>query len=304
MAIGLSGDRDNELLELFCHHLVGLTWYEGTADSNGEYVKPPTPFLGSGFVIQIGEDFWLATAGHIFKDHDKRMAKPAAKYSTPFLFDYWSPESTVPDPLRYDFFDDSTSLAFVSYSETEGLDFALIQMPELIGKALSKTIKPFRRIDWVEGAKTKFDFHAVLGIPIARAQVTCTSKDGKTTTKTAPIPELIFLDEVEWPHPKIEKTEQPQFVAKLHERSDISTVEGMSGGPILGFKREGSQIRYYPVAIQSRWNPKRRIVVGCPLDLVGNRFETFIETMESEFDGSDEETETCPAPDSYNSPPS
>jgi hypothetical protein len=165
MSIGLTDNKIDEVLKLFRHHLVGFTWYEGLGNNKGEYVREPTAFLGSGFIVGMHDTYFLATAGHIFTGHDERMQEPGYQTTKPTIFDHWSPASTVANPIPFDFFDPDRVPVFLNYDEKQGMDFALMPIPPLIGAALVKTIKPFRRIDWFEGATIEFDFHAVLGIP-------------------------------------------------------------------------------------------------------------------------------------------
>ena len=44
---------------------------------------------------------------------------------------------------------------------------------------------------------------------------------------------------------------------------DLESVVGMSGGPIIGIRHNSNgQLAYWPVAMQSRWLPDQRIVIG------------------------------------------
>jgi len=64
-------------------------------------------------------------------------------------------------------------------------------------------------------------------------------------------------------------TRYPRFIGQLDQALDISSISGMSGGPIFGFM-VGAQTRYWIVALQSSWLPKRRIVFGCPLPTIAS----------------------------------
>ncbi|MGH7193449.1 MAG: hypothetical protein ACREJM_07930, partial [Candidatus Saccharimonadales bacterium] len=55
------------------------------------------------------------------------------------------------------------------------------------------------------------------------------------------------------------------FVARIHKEADIETIEGMSGGPIYGFRFDDrGNLRYHIVALQSSWLPKQRVIFACP----------------------------------------
>ena len=57
------------------------------------------------------------------------------------------------------------------------------------------------------------------------------------------------------------------FAGELLDKSEPSSVVGMSGGPIVGFKKYGENLDYWIVAIQSQWYEGTRITLGCPFPL-------------------------------------
>lgn len=57
-----------EHLQLLCHHLVGLTWYQGETREDGEYTQKPEWQAASAFIADIGGWAWLVTAGHVFTE--------------------------------------------------------------------------------------------------------------------------------------------------------------------------------------------------------------------------------------------
>src|SRR5262249_54517786 len=64
----------------------------------------------------------------------------------------------------------------------------------------------------------------------------------------------------------VQPTTIPWFVGQLPRQLDIPDIRGMSGGPILGFRRnKDNQWEYWVVALQSWWFPDRRIIFGCSL---------------------------------------
>ena len=42
-------------------------------------------------------------------------------------------------------------------------------------------------------------------------------------------------------------------------------IDGMSGGPILAFKRDASGLRYWVIGVQSVWHKPTRTIGACPI---------------------------------------
>ncbi|MCX5896195.1 MAG: hypothetical protein NTZ51_10250 [Proteobacteria bacterium] len=64
----------------------------------------------------------------------------------------------------------------------------------------------------------------------------------------------------------------------MHENLPLSSIVGMSGGPIFGFKY-GPPMAYWIVAIQSSWLRSQGIVFGCPLPVLAGMLTTWIDDL-------------------------
>ena len=72
-----------------------------------------------------------------------------------------------------------------------------------------------------------------------------------------------------------------QFVGVINRNEKISDIVGTSGGPILGIRMDADgRNRYWPVAIQSRWRRRSRIVVGTSIPIVAQRIHDWIAEFE------------------------
>jgi hypothetical protein len=65
-----------------------------------------------------------------------------------------------------------------------------------------------------------------------------------------------------------EETEYERFIGEITNKSDIESLEGTSGGPIVGFFKQEDQTAYWVVALQSH-SLGNRYVFGCPVKLFG-----------------------------------
>ena len=66
----------------------------------------------------------------------------------------------------------------------------------------------------------------------------------------------------------------PLFYGRVIIGDDLISIDGMSGGPIFAFHRnKKGEMKYWLVALQSRWRPKSHIIVACPTKILGHFLE-------------------------------
>jgi len=266
-----------DVLQLFCRHLIGIGWYEGRVNENDEFTKTPDFYGASGFLLQLHEELpsfcALITAGHVFTDYQERMSKPRMGAKVHSIFDSWGPYSRCKTRIPFDLFG---APAFVTYDEKTGVDLAAVPLPELVLTLLLQTTIPFRKANWVHQRDISFAFFAMLGLPNEDAEQITKHADVKSIN-TLQNPALLFLDPCELPD-GIAPASNPQFVGRIKPCADLKSVVGMSGGPIFGFcKNSNGPLAYWPVAIQSRWLPERRIVIGTLLAPIALTIEQDLE---------------------------
>lgn len=270
-----AGEKMPECLSLICHRLVGLTWYEGETHPDGKYCSKPEWRCASAFVADIADKAWLVTAGHVFNITEKlKRSNPNFKTSEHMVWDVWSPKATVAKPIPFDFFDQDVARFSIDEAE-EGIDLALIPLSAHPGRLLAQTIAIFPRNDWLDSDEHDYDAYFIVGTPscVAEEEVTRHESGGSITNYHRP--SLVALERID--QSEVQKRRHPQFVARIHDEYFIGSIEGMSGGPILGFRQnEHGVLRYWPVAIQSRWIERKRIVIGTLLAPCLRAFESLL----------------------------
>ena len=259
MALREMDTNARDFTEFFSRHLVGLCWYEGPVNRKGEFSENPIFQCASGFLLQVEDRLRLVTAGHVLTEIEDSLKKNGHVAQQHSLFDIWSPRCTVKERIPFDF---SDAPSIVEYDPTLGVDIAVIELPDLYLKMLSQTIEPFTHENWIHQSNVQFDFYAILGIPgEAATQVL----DGNSIT-TYPQPQVIFVETAPLDAEIHIDTPVPQFFGKIMEIDPIGDIGGTSGGPILGFREEpNGQLRYWPVAVQSRWRQGSRTITGTSL---------------------------------------
>ena len=265
----------NDVIAFFCRHLIGIGWYEGHVNSDGEFTAKPTFFGASGFLLQLHDEFpgsiALITAGHVILDAKKRAEKNGTAIRSAGIFDIWGEHSTVDMRIPFDIFN-APAIA----EHDDGIDYAAIVLPTHVTQMLAQTTTPFTKKNWVHQSDVEFDFYAIVGLPSEDAEQKFENSELRKFITTYQNPAILFVSPCELPSNAAPKS-HPQFIAKINNKADIGSIVGMSGGPILGFRKDESGLHYWPVAIQSSWFENKRIVVGTPLPAIAATIEQEIE---------------------------
>ncbi len=251
-------------VDFFCRHLVGISWREGPPGNH-------QPQLASGFLLQVGEKFCLATAAHVLRGIDKNRKRYGYTTSTHRLIDAWSPRCVVKEHLIFDFTQEPR-LEF--YKPDDGVDIAVIVLPDLYADELLRTIEPFTPERWMHQSEVEFDpIYAILGTPVGDSDLT-----------SYPPPQVVFVKREESGG---DETMFPQFVGTILPNYPLKELKGASGGPILGFKKDSDgNLLYWPVAVQSRWDDRTRRVKGTSLPHFAKALYSFLSQQHEEQDES------------------
>lgn len=246
-------DHSSGALEFLCRHLVAL--YVTCQVDN----EDPQVHTYSGTVICIRGLYFFLTAGHALKGLDEAIKSGRMRVLKAFLVDVFGSERVTDEPIPFDFIN---GLRAYIDDEEEGLDFGIIGLHPHYVRLLGKNgIKVISEENWINQHTVKFDGYAMLGLPDEFNRSNMDNAYGEFS------PTLIPVKRLEQPPPDHVKR-CPRFVGQLHPNLEITSIRGMSGGPIIGFS-SGPPARYWVVAIQSSWLPQDKITFGCPLRVLG-----------------------------------
>jgi hypothetical protein len=249
-----SGERTaQDALRFFCQHLVGLSMKYTLPDGMREMRAY------SGFLLEVRGVWFYATAGHSLVN--LFQALPRCANVTTHLHDAWGTnavQSSIPFPL--------VDSWHVEVDEDEsGLDVGLVVVEAIIRRNLEANgIRAFNEKAWRD-PPLDMEAHKLLGIP---DQLTTKRIDHDQDIVLGVRPTLLSLTQVPAP-PEMEKS-TPSFYGKLADRiadsetgGTLDELSGLSGGPILGFRRNSEgQLKYWLVAVQSAWRRDLRVVRG------------------------------------------
>ncbi|WP_271554937.1 hypothetical protein [Bradyrhizobium sp. CCBAU 45394] len=250
------------MLEFFCRHLIGLgVTYR---HKNAEDASMPARFsVSSGTLISIHGLICFLTAGHVLKALDKLRTHDQVEVESASLVDTlgWKRVSNVPIP-----FDLKNARLFYIDDVEDGLDFGVIMLEaHHVGLLAKNGVIALGEENWNRQHTVRFDGFAMLGFPEEyTSQRVSASGDGTVS------PVMFGIKRLEAPPSDRASTRYPQFVAQINPELPLKSVEGMSGGPIFGFRQDGEELRYWVVALQSSWDRQRRITYGCDLPLLAS----------------------------------
>lgn len=248
--------REVKALEFFCRHLVGL--YVTYRHKSSEDADKPGRFaVYSGTLIMIRNAVMYLTAGHVLKELDELRAHDRVEITDAVLDDTlgWKRVSDVPIP-----FDLKNAQFFYIDDKEEGLDFGVIMLEPHYVRLLAKNgVVALTGKNWIHQHAVKYDGYAMLGFPEE-----LTSERVSVSGEGSVSPVIFTVKKLQSAPAGRPPTRHPEFVGQLGPGLPLSSVKGMSGGPIFGFRLK-PEARYWIVALQSSWNPQKRIVYGCDL---------------------------------------
>src|SRR6185312_5340239 len=252
-------EADRSATGFMGRHFVALTCEYESLNPNGSVFHHGTAVF-SGFIIEfLGKWFWL-TAGHIFTKYlDHPINRNELRVIGGSFVDYLGFEAK--HFVGYPYIYSAGDAAFV-YNRDLGLDYALIALDGLKQVAFQKNnVVPLERSSWEHQHRLTFEFYRMLGVPKTEVVPSSHQEDGVAFRLAMLAIDRLTPDEISI----LGDVPDGMFVGRIPEDATIKTVEGMSGGPIYGFRRVGKDLIYHPVAVQSFWRPDSRLVFACPL---------------------------------------
>ena len=231
----------------------------------------------SGVLICIRGICSFLMAGHALKDLNIALESGDIVVESAVLADTFGPDTISEKPIPFDLL--SEPKFFIDDME-EGLDFGLIALRPYYVTLLAKHgIKALFEENWIAQHRVNFDAYVMLGLP---EEFVSYEKDGLETVGKV-YPTMIRVKAMDSPPEGTKPTTYPRFVGKLDENLPLSSIVGMSGGPIFGFRYE-PPMAYWIVAIQSRWLRSERVVFACPLPVLAELLTRWIDVLSKSGD--------------------
>ena len=214
----------------------------------------------SGTLIHIRHAVFVLTAGHCVADLEDHLANPEIEIVGSVLVDTFGLLATSEQPIPFDI---KGAPRFYIDDVAAGLDFGVIAVhPHFVRLLGLHGMVAIGEENWARQHAVEMDAHFLLGLP---AELTEGVVDVEGHVSVGP--SLVRLKKRSIDTDDVPQTLHPRFVAEIAGHFGLTSLRGMSGGPIIGFDKDRK--RYWIVAIQSAWLKERRIVFGCPVPLLG-----------------------------------
>lgn len=245
--------QKSQIFRHLCNHLVALCilYRSGKEFSNSSELNF---FSCSGSIICIRGIYFFLTAGHTLEKIDKILQKGQIRIQNASLVDTFGSNAKFNKPIPFDFINEQRF-----FINDEGLDFGLIVLRSYYADLLTKNgiIVIFEK-NWIHQHEINFENYFMLGLPEEFIQKTIPNSDFEPVVEVKPT--LINLKHFDKPPNNIRSSKSPRFVGQLDQKLQLSSIVGMSGGPIFGFY--SNYLKYQIVAIQSSWLRDRLITFG------------------------------------------
>ncbi len=230
----------------------------------------------SGFFVVLDDLWYFVTAGHVFERsdgivglkqavNDKRIRitrASIADYFGPDAKPYGSGSDRIGLPTIIDFYEVLSATVFIN-DDSRNLDFAFLPLREFyVSGVTANGVKPLREDDWqADGEPHKY---VLVGFPDEEKLPTSSDPTEAAEIRLC----LARMDRCDLPG-GVTTPAYPYLAAKLPDDGPITPV-GFSGAPIFAARldADGATTFYWLVAIQSKWYPVERIIVGCVMPTV------------------------------------
>lgn len=246
-------DTDAEIVSFFERHLTPMIF---TFTRSGDTQR----LTITAFVLSVADEWFLVTAAHCLRlveemstEHGYRLDScrlvdclgPTARHFTSIPFAYEQAE-----PIRV--------------SEDLDYDYGVIRLSGYYRQLLDNNgIVPLNEDVW-RLQPTSPDFYLLVGMP---SELFDASPRAMTVGGA-----LLYLDELSEKPDGFSGGDGPMFYGRLSPSMALSSIQGMSGGPILAFKaNDRKELRYWVVALQSRWLSDSRCIAACRTYYLGER---------------------------------
>lgn len=226
---------DSELVGFFQKHLVPIFF-------SCQNDKETQNFIVTSFVLSVKDQWFLVTAGHCFSAINQLINNHGYKIISCFLIDSLGLDAKYCNLIPFDY----VSSKQIFLSENEEFDYGIILLsPHFKNLLVANNIQPLNEEVWKK-QPAKVDFYVLIGVPYQHTKLELPKIEFATT-----LHKIKLLDKKPDEFPD---TDWPLFYGRITLDESITNIEGMSGGPILGFyKNDRNELRYWLIALQSSW---------------------------------------------------
>jgi hypothetical protein len=248
---------DNDLVSFFHRHVVPVCF-------TFQKQKATSTFVVTTFVLSVSEHWFLITAGHCIQEIETWIEN-GYEIAHCYLIDSLGLGATHQEPIPFVYRDSYP----VCLSDEHAFDYGIMRLSPYYRQLLqANNVQPLNEEVWKK-QPTNIDFYILLGIPAELVKVDPSNIEIAATLH--PIEPIAERPE------GFTEVDAPLFYGRIILGNEITSIKGMSGGPIFAFKKnENGELRYWLTALQSRWLPQSHYIAACPTKLLGHFLEEII----------------------------
>lgn len=254
--------EDLRLLGVLNTHFIGFGW----VDCLNKGDKPENSFrvfCASGFLVCHQGEWYLVTAGHLLHDLDTKLPAEGRRIVRSALFAGWSPEGESVTRVTFDY---APCLTHYVDDDQEGIDVGMIYLDEQCRKDLSTVgAAPITNLDL---PAQEYDQHWLHGLPeqlqCEAVQESCESIDCQVCVT----PVVFQVFPLDGGTGGFSPTKRRRLIASIRAEVPLSSVKGMSGGPIYAMKASDKGLDLWIAGVQSEQQKTTRNIAACPNDVL------------------------------------
>ena len=256
----INNDFETNFFNLVLRHCVNITVFDRTEGKTAHENRGVGRLLIiSGFVISVDGKWFLITAGHCLRNIEASR-EAGQNYHSWELDDGTRPNAQAALPIPFDY-DNIPKFAIVD--KESGVDYAAFYLrPYYQNLLVANGIQPFPD-PWRKDITGDFTAYILLGVPNETIEAKITDDGIYQRCR----PTAIGLTRIDQPTGVLIRGDW--FYAKLPDANGeyyVDSIEGMSGGPIIGFgKGNDDRPCYWVLALQSSWDRSKREIRACPI---------------------------------------
>jgi hypothetical protein len=249
---------DDELVGFFQRHVVPVFFtFQKGQDTQSVVV--------TAFVLSVSDQWFLVTAGHCIRDIETLTDHYGYEITRCQLIDSLGLGATHPEPIPFVYENSHPACLSDDYA----FDYGVMALSPYYRQLLqTNNVQALTEEVWKK-QPIEVDFYVLLGIPAELVKVNPASIEIAPTLHT--------VEPISQKPEGFTEVDAPLFYGRIVLGEGMSSIEGMSGGPVFAFHRnKKGELRYWLTALQSRWLPKSHFIAACPTKLLGHFLEDVI----------------------------
>ncbi|MBI5032926.1 MAG: hypothetical protein HZB51_20590 [Chloroflexi bacterium] len=251
-------DQKDRLLGFFMKHMVPI-FFTFVKDSDSRSA------ITTCFVLSVQDKWFLVTAGHCLEEIECLITEHGYRITKCRLLDSLGTDAKHFEPIPFAY----ESVLTSHINDNANFDYGIIAVSSYYRQLMEENhIQPLNEDVW-KLQPSIADFYTLLGVPSELVNV--------SNENVELVPALFHVTPLAERPDGFSETDMPLFYGSIKLGEGITSIRGMSGGPIFAFQQdEQGRLKYWLTALQSRWLPNSHFIAACSTKLLGEAIEAML----------------------------